>query len=59
MFYNKTIESRLLLNVVVGQNTAVLELLAREDESLLVWQDTLLVLDPLLHHLDNARHCSR
>ena len=34
-----------LLNVVVRQGTAILELLAGEDQPLLIWGDTLLVLD--------------
>jgi hypothetical protein len=38
-------ESALLLDVVVGECAAVLELLAGEDEALLVWGDSLLVLD--------------
>merc|ERR1712157_240965 len=45
-------ESRLLLNVVVGQSSAILKLLTSEDESLLVWWDTLLVLDLGLDVLD-------
>jgi hypothetical protein len=39
------VESALLLDVVVGQGTAILELLAGEDEALLVGRDALLVLD--------------
>jgi hypothetical protein len=39
------VKGRLLLNVVVGQGAAVLELLAGEDQALLVRRDTLLVLD--------------
>jgi hypothetical protein len=35
----------LLLDVVVGESAAVFELLAGEDQSLLVWWDTLLVLN--------------
>merc|ERR1711962_1652058 len=38
-------ESRLFLDVVVGQCPAVLELLASEDQPLLVRRDSLLVLD--------------
>ena len=38
-------EGGFLLDVVVSQGSAVVELLAGEDESLLVWGDTLLVLD--------------
>ncbi len=36
-------EGRLLLDVVVGEGAAVLELLAGEDQALLVWWDALLV----------------
>jgi hypothetical protein len=38
-------ESGFLLDVVVGEGSAVFELLAGEDESLLIWWDTFLVLD--------------
>merc|ERR1712014_303063 len=38
-------ESRLLLDVVVRESSSVLELLASEDQPLLIWGDTLLVLD--------------
>ena len=34
------VKRRLLLNVVVGQGAAILELLPREDETLLVRRDT-------------------
>jgi hypothetical protein len=37
------VEGRLLLDVVVGEGAAILELLAGEDEALLVGGDTLLV----------------
>src|SRR3546814_21014476 len=49
------VEGGLLLDVVVGQGAAVLQLLACEDEALLVWRDALLVLDLLLHVLDGVR----
>ena len=39
----------LLLNVVVGEGTAILELLAGEDQALLVWGNALLVLNLRLH----------
>ena len=48
-------ERRLLLDVVVRQRAAVLELLARKDEALLIRRDALLVLDLLLHVLDRVR----
>ena len=45
------VKSGLLLDIVVGKGAAVLELLAREDEALLVWRDALFVLDFALHIL--------
>ena len=48
-------ESRLLLDVVVGQGATVLELLASEDEALLIGGDALLVLDLGLHVVDGVR----
>jgi hypothetical protein len=44
-----------LLDVVVGQSAAILELLAGEDETLLVWGNSLLVLDLALHIVDGVR----
>merc|ERR1712241_791410 len=38
-------ESALLLDVVVGESSSVLQLLASEDQPLLIWGDSLLVLD--------------
>jgi len=38
-------ESGLLLDVVIREGSAILELLTSEDESLLIWWDALLVLD--------------
>jgi len=46
------VESGLLLNVVVGQGAAVLELLASEDQALLVGRNALLVLDLALNVVD-------
>lgn len=43
-----------LLDVVVGQGAAVLELLSSEDQSLLVRGDTLLVLDLGLDIIDSV-----
>ncbi len=43
------VERRFLLDVVVGERPAVLELLAGEDESLLIGWDSFLVLDLRLH----------
>ena len=47
-------ESGLLLDVVVRKGSAVLELLTSEDESLLVWWDTFLVLDLSLDVLNGV-----
>merc|ERR1712179_855518 len=44
-----------LLDVVVAEGTAVLELLASEDQPLLVWGDSLLVLDLSFNVLDGIR----
>jgi hypothetical protein len=49
------VERRLLLDVVVRKSAAVLELLAGEDEALLVGRDALLVLDLRLHVVDRVR----
>ena len=48
-------ESRLLLDVVVRKSTAVLELLAGKDKTLLIRGDTLLVLDLSLDVVDRVR----
>ena len=48
------VKSRLLLNVVVAQSAAVFKLLSSEDKSLLVWGDTLLVLDFSLDVFDSV-----
>merc|ERR1740115_710610 len=55
------VQRRLLLDVVVRQSATVLELLAREDQTLLVRRDTLLVLDLGLDVLDGvaALHLER
>jgi len=47
-------ESALLLDVVVLKGSAILELLSSEDESLLVWGDSFLVLDLGLHSFDGV-----
>ena len=44
-------QRRLLADVVVTEGAAVVQLLACEDEALLVRRDALLVLDLLLHRL--------
>merc|ERR1719350_139914 len=38
-------KGRLLLDVVVRESTAILQLLTSEDQSLLIWGNTLLILD--------------
>ena len=38
-------EGRFLLDVVIGKSSSILKLLTGEDESLLIWWDTLLVLN--------------
>merc|ERR1712188_157373 len=47
-------ESGFLLDVVVLEGTSVFELLAGEDESLLVWGDSFFVLDLGLHVLNGV-----
>ena len=49
------VEGGLLLDVVVGKSAAVLELLAGEDETLLIRGDSLLVLDLGLYIVDGVR----
>ena len=49
------VEGRLLLDVVIGESAAVLELLAGEDETLLIRGDSLLVLDLGLDIVDGVR----
>merc|ERR1719266_1155641 len=48
-------ESALLLDVVVGKSPSILELLASEDQPLLIWGDSLLVLDLGLDVLNGVR----
>ena len=48
------VQSRLLLDVVVGQGAAVFELLSSEDETLLVRRNSLFVLDLGLHVVDGV-----
>ena len=48
-------QRRLLLDVVVRQRAAVFQLLAGEDQALLVWWDALFVLDFGLHVVDGVR----
>ena len=46
---------RFLLDIVVRKCAAILELLASEDQTLLIRRNALLVLDLLLHVLDGVR----
>ena len=48
-------ESRFLLNVVIGKGAAVLELLSGENQTLLIWGNSLLILNLSLHVLDGIR----
>merc|ERR1712038_1440448 len=48
-------QSRLLLDIVVGQGTSIFELLSSEDQTLLIWRNTLLVLDLGLNIVDSVR----
>jgi len=48
------VQRRLFLNVVVGERSAVLELFASEDKTLLVRRDTLLILDLRLYVVDGV-----
>ena len=47
-------EGRLLLDVVVGEGSAVLQLLAGENQTLLIGRDALLVLDLRLNIVDSV-----
>ena len=47
-------ESGLLLDVVIGKGAAILELLASEDETLLIGRNALLILDLGLHVIDSV-----
>jgi len=49
------VKGRLFLDVVVRESAPILELLAGEDQPLLVWGDSLLVLDLGLDILDSVR----
>ena len=49
------VQSGLLLNVVIGKSAAILQLLTSENQTLLVWWNSLLVLDFCLHVVDGIR----
>jgi len=48
------VQGGLLLDVVVREGSAILQLLASEDQTLLIRGDTFLILDLLLHGLDGV-----
>ena len=48
-------ESAFLLDVIIRERTTVLELFTSEDEALLVWRDTLFVLDLCFDIIDGIR----
>ena len=47
-------ESGLLLDVVVRESAAILQLLARENQTLLIGRNALLILNLLLHVVDGV-----
>ena len=47
-------KGRLLLDIIIGQGSAILQLLAGEDQSLLIWGNSLLILELGLHVLDGV-----
>merc|ERR1711935_999854 len=49
------VEGRLLLDVVVGEGTAILKLLSSEDKTLLIRRVAFLILDLLLHIVNAVR----
>mmetsp|Transcript_6403 Transcript_6403/g.13826 ORF Transcript_6403/g.13826 Transcript_6403/m.13826 type:complete len:246 (+) Transcript_6403:115-852(+) len=49
------VESRFLLDVVVRERAAILQLLAGEDQALLIWRNAFLVLDLGLHVVNGVR----
>lgn len=48
------VKSTLFLDVVIAQGPAILQLLASKDKSLLVWWDTLLILNLRLDVIDRV-----
>jgi len=49
------VKGRLLLDVVVGESPAILQLLASEDQPLLIWWNAFLILNLGLHILNGIR----
>merc|ERR1712213_1588 len=48
-------QGTLLLNVVIGEGSSIFQLLSSEDQSLLIWRNSFLVLDLGLDILDGVR----
>ena len=48
------VKGGLLLDVVMGEGTPILKLLAGKDQALLIWGDSLLILDLGLHMVDRV-----
>jgi hypothetical protein len=48
------VQGGFLLDVVVGETSAVFELFAGEDQSLLIWGNALFILDLALHGFDRV-----
>ena len=48
-------ESGLLLNVIIRKSTSILELLSSKDQTLLIWGNSLLILDLSLDVLNGIR----
>jgi hypothetical protein len=49
------VKSRLLLDIVVRQSTSILKLLSSKDETLLIWRNSLLILNLGLYIVDGVR----
>merc|ERR1712232_308552 len=49
------VKSRLLLDVVVRQGTSILKLLSSKDKTLLIWRNSLLILNLGLHIVNGVR----
>ena len=52
-YYHKELRFT-FLNVVIGQGSSIFELLSGENQTLLIWGNSLLVLDLGLHILDGV-----
>lgn len=47
-------ESAFLLNIIIGKGSAIFQLFTSKDKALLVWWDTLFILDFALHVVDGV-----